>query len=223
MNNVVKASLRRKIAFPLFILFLMLCYGAYLQLTFIDLNKTAQREWQNLRASITEREEGAKTLERVVKAVLESHPSADDEEGKKRDALEKSVAEVRDAAAKLAGAQSPSVAADADFNLSQKFGEFFAAVEPFQELRAAFNYRSALEDLASAQTNLTDARGRYNDAVSRRFPAPSSLRSFVSNPLNTSTRSTRRKKNDSQRKRRKNNARFQRFSPWDAINSSQSS
>lgn len=189
MNNVVKASLRRKIAFPLFILFLMLCYGAYLQFTFIDLNKTAQREWQDLRASITEREEGTKTLESVVKSFLESHPSADDEEGKKRDALEKSVAEVRDAAAKLAGTQSPSVAADADFNLSQKFGEFFAAVEPFQELRDAFNYRSALEDLASAQTNLTDARGRYNDAVSKinskitTFPGPFVAPLFRLEPL----------------------------------------
>ena len=189
MNNVVKASLRRKIAFPLFILFLMLCYGAYLQFTFIDLNKTAQREWQGLRASITEREEGTKTLERAVNSFLESHPSADEEEGKKRVALEKSVAEIRDAAAKLAGAQSPSVAADADFNLSQKFGEFFAAVEPFQELRAAFNYRSALEDLASAQTNLTDARGRYNAAVSKinvkitTFPGPFVAPLFRLEPL----------------------------------------
>ena len=189
MNNVVKASLRRKIAFPLFILFLMLCYGAYLQFTFIDLNKTAQREWQNLRASITEREEGTKTLERAVNSFLESHPSANEEEGKKREALEKSDAEIRVAAAKLAGAQSPSVAADADFNLSQKFGEFFAAVEPFQELRAAFNYRSALEDLASAQTNLTDARGRYNAAVSKinvkitTFPGPFVAPLFRLEPL----------------------------------------
>lgn len=189
MNNVVKASLRRKIAFPLFILFLMLCYGAYLQFTFINLNKTAQREWQGLRASITEREEGTKTLERAVNSFLESHPSADEEEGKKRVALEKSVAEIRDAAAKLAGAQSPSVAADADFNLSQKFAEFFKAVEPFQELRDAFNYRSALEDLASAQTNLTDARGRYNDAVSKinvkitTFPGPFVAPLFRLEPL----------------------------------------
>ena len=189
MNNVVKASLRRKIAFPLFILFLMLCYGAYLQFTFIDFNKTAQREWQGLRASITEREEGTKTLERAVNSFLESHPSADEEEGKKRVALEKSVAEIRDAAAKLAGAQSPSVAADADFNLSQKFAEFFKAVEPFQELRDAFNYRSALEDLASAQTNLTDARGRYNAAVSKinvkitTFPGPFVAPLFRLEPL----------------------------------------
>lgn len=189
MNNVVKASLRRKIAFPLFILFLMLCYGAYLQFTFIDLSKTAQREWQGLRASITEREEGTKTLERAVNSFLESHPSADEEEGKKRVALEKSVAEIRDAAAKLAGAQSPSVAADADFNLSQKFAEFFKAVEPFQELRDAFNYRSALEDLASAQTNLTDARGRYNAAVSKinvkitTFPGPFVAPLFRLEPL----------------------------------------
>ena len=188
MNNVVKASLRRKIAFPLFILFLMLCYGAYLQFTFIDLNKTAQREWQGLRASITEREEGTKTLERAVNSFLESHPSANEEEGKKRVALEKSVAEIRDAAAKLAGAQSPSVAADADFNLSQKFAEFFKAVEPFQELRDAFNYRSALEDLASAQTNL-DARGRYNAAVSKinvkitTFPGPFVAPLFRLEPL----------------------------------------
>ena len=189
MNNVVKASLRRKIAFPLFILFLMLCYGAYLQFTFIDLSKTAQREWQGLRASITEREEGTKTLERAVNSFLESHPSADEEEGKKRVALEKSVAEIRDAAAKLAGAQSPSVAADADFNLSQKFAEFFKAVEPFQELRDAFNYRSSLEDLASAQTNLTDARGRYNAAVSKinvkitTFPGPFVAPLFRLEPL----------------------------------------
>ena len=189
MNNVVKASLRRKIAFPLFILFLMLCYGAYLQFTFIDLSKTAQREWQGLRASITEREEGTKTLERAVNSFLESHPSANEEEGKKRVALEKSVAEIRDAAAKLAGAQSPSVAADADFNLSQKFAEFFKAVEPFQELRDAFNYRSALEDLASAQTNLTDARGRYNAAVSKinvkitTFPGPFVAPLFRLEPL----------------------------------------
>ena len=189
MNNVVKASLRRKIAFPLFILFLMLCYGAYLQFTFINLNKTAQREWQGLRASITEREEGTKTLERAVNSFLESHPSANEEEGKKRVALEKSVAEIRDAAAKLAGAQSPSVAADADFNLSQKFAEFFKAVEPFQELRDAFNYRSALEDLASAQTNLTDARGRYTAAVSKinvkitTFPGPFVAPLFRLEPL----------------------------------------
>lgn len=189
MNNVVKASLRRKIAFPLFILFLMLCYGAYLQFTFIEANKTARHEWQNLRASITEREEGTKTLESVVKSFLESHPSADDEEGKKRDALEKSVAEIRDAAAKLAGAQSPSVAADADLNLSQKFVEFFKAAEPFQELRDAFNYRCALEDLASAQTNLTDARGRYNAAVSKinskitTFPGPFVAPLFRLEPL----------------------------------------
>ena len=161
MNNVVKASLRRKIAFPLFILFLMLCYGAYLQFTFIDLNKTAQREWQGLRASITEREEGTKTLERAVNSFLESHPSADEEEGKKRVALEKSVAEIRDAAAKLAGAQSPSVAADADFNLSQKFAEFFKAVEPFQELRDAFNYRSALEDLALSLIHISEPTRPY--------------------------------------------------------------
>lgn len=190
MRKVVQVSLRRKIAFPLFILFLMLCYGAYLQITFIDANKTAQKEWQSLRGSIAEREEGSKTLEKVVKSFLESRPSAADEEDQgKRDALEKSVAEMRDATAKLAGAQSPSAAADADFILSQKFVDFFKAAEPFQELRDAFDYRSALEDLSAAQTNLTDARCRYNAAVSTinakitTFPGPFVVPIFHLEPL----------------------------------------
>ncbi|MDK2785035.1 MAG: LemA protein [Bacillota bacterium] len=85
-------------------------------------------------------------------------------------------AQVNEARAKLAGAQSVRDAAQADAQLSGALSRLLAVVENYPNLKADANFRQLQDELAGTENRIAVARMDYNNAVQRynaairRFP-----------------------------------------------------
>lgn len=89
---------------------------------------------------------------------------------------EQVLAEVSQARAKLAGAQTVQEAAQADAELSSALSRLLVVVENYPTLKADANFRQLQDELAGTENRIATARMDYNTAVEgyngtiRRFP-----------------------------------------------------
>lgn len=85
--------------------------------------------------------------------------------------------QVAEARAKLAGAQTPEAAAEANEAVRGSLGRLIAIAENYPQLKADANFRSLQDELAGTENRIATARKDYNDAVQayntriKRFPA----------------------------------------------------
>jgi len=92
-------------------------------------------------------------------------------------AQEKSImTEIADARARLAGAQTPADAANADAELTSALSRLLVVVENYPDLKSDQNFRDLMYELSGTENRIAVARKDYNDAVNafnlavRRFP-----------------------------------------------------
>lgn len=85
--------------------------------------------------------------------------------------------QVAEARSKLAGAQTPAQAAEANEAVSGSLSRLLAIAENYPQLKADANFRGLQDELAGTENRIATARKDYNDAVQsynsriKRFPA----------------------------------------------------
>ena len=136
----------------------------------VDKSEGADKAWSDINAMLQRRADLVPNLVSAVKGYA-SH--------------EKEVFEnVAEARAKLAGAKTPSEAAEADAALSGALGRLLAIAEAYPELKANENFLKLQDELSGTENRIAVARKDYNAMVKdynasiRRLPA-----SLVAGPL----------------------------------------
>lgn len=77
----------------------------------------------------------------------------------------KVLANIADARARLAGAQTPAQAAEANTALNGALSRLLVVVENYPNLKADANYRGLMDELAGTENRIAVARMDYNTAV----------------------------------------------------------
>ncbi|HHY92967.1 MAG TPA: LemA family protein [Firmicutes bacterium] len=142
------------------LLLALLGFGSYNSL--VTLDEKAQSSWSQIDNQLQRRADLIPNLVATVKGYA-AHEEA-------------VFAQVNEARAKLAGAQSVRDAAQADAQLSGALSRLLAVVENYPNLKADANFRQLQDELAGTENRIAVARMDYNNAVQRfnaairRFP-----------------------------------------------------
>jgi LemA protein len=129
-------------------------FGSYNSL--VNLDETVESCWSQIDNQLQRRADLIPNLVATVKGYA-AHEEA-------------VFAQVNEARAKLAGAQSVRDAAQADARLSGALSRLLAVVENYPNLKADANFRQLQDELAGTENRIAVARMDYNNAV-RRFNA----------------------------------------------------
>ena len=136
----------------------------------VDKSESVDSAWSDINAMLQRRADLVPNLVATVKGYA-SH--------------EKEVFEnVAEARAKLAGAKTPSEAAEADAALSGALGRLLAIAEAYPELKANENFLKLQDEIAGTENRIAFSRTDYNAMVKdynasiRRLPA-----SLIAGPL----------------------------------------
>lgn len=150
----------------------LISFGSYNSL--VNLEEAVNSSWSQVENQLQRRSDLIPNLVATVKGYA-AHEEA-------------VFAQVNEARAKLAGAQSVREAAQADAELSSALSRLLAIVENYPNLKADANFRQLQDELAGTENRIAVARMDYNNAVQRynaairRFPTVIFARLFNFTP-----------------------------------------